>query len=214
MACHMLTSDQITAMFAHEGVGFRLARWERPIVPVVFGVDDRTLATVKGAVEAVVALAGHKMAETDAEQGANLMVFFLRNWSELADLPELDGLVPGISELAGKLEATGANQYRHFRFEVNGAIRAAFLFLCMDAALSRVPAEDLALAQAVQLVVLWGDAAFRSTSPLARIDAKGTVVLRPDIADLIRAVYDPAMPAASDDPAQALRLAARLGACT
>ena len=73
----MLGAGEIEALFAGGDGQYRFARWGRPIVPVVFGVDDATLSVVKGAIEAVVALAGHKMAETDPEIGANLMVFFL-----------------------------------------------------------------------------------------------------------------------------------------
>jgi hypothetical protein len=116
--------------------------------------------------------------------------------------------VPGISELVPRLQAAGANQYRHFRFEENGAIRAAFVFLRMDAAMSRVAAEDLALAQAAQLILLWGEDAFRERSPLARIG--DMVVLRPEVSAIIRAAYDPVMPVATTEPAQALRIAARL----
>eukprot|EP01036_Dinobryon_divergens_P039337 gene39337-51841_t len=64
--CRM-TPDQVQALFTRADGTYLFARWGRPIVPVVFGVEDATLAVVKGAVEAVVALAGHKMAETDPE---------------------------------------------------------------------------------------------------------------------------------------------------
>ena len=67
-----MTADDIEALFTRSADGYVFARWARPIVPVVFGVDDATLATVKGAIEAVVTLAGHRMAETDPDQGANL----------------------------------------------------------------------------------------------------------------------------------------------
>ena len=67
---------EIEALFTRADGSYLFARWGRPIVPVVFGVDDATLAVIKGAFEAVVALAGHRMAETDPELGANLMVFF------------------------------------------------------------------------------------------------------------------------------------------
>lgn len=204
----MWTPDDIQDLFTQSDGSFRLARWERPIVPVVFGVEDATLSIVKGAIEAIVAVAGHKMAETDPEQGANCMVFFLRDWDELLHVPDLNGLVPGISELVPRLQAAGANQYRHFRFEENGAIRAAFVFLRMDAAMSRVAAEDLALAQAAQLILLWGEDTFRERSPLARIG--DMVVLRPEVSAIIRAAYDPVMPVATTEPAQALRIAARL----
>jgi hypothetical protein len=38
----------------------------------------------------------------------------------------------------------------------------------------------------------------------------GNAVLRPDIAGVIRAVYDKVMPAVARDPSHALRLAARI----
>jgi len=60
--------DQVRQMFTRADGSYLFARWGRPIVPVVFGVEDATLATVKGAIEAVVTLAGHKMAETDPER--------------------------------------------------------------------------------------------------------------------------------------------------
>ena len=75
--------------FTRADGGYRFARWARPIVPIVFGVDDATLAVVKGAIEAVVALAGHTMAETDPEQGANLFMFFFRDWDEVLICPDL-----------------------------------------------------------------------------------------------------------------------------
>ncbi|MFN3953591.1 MAG: hypothetical protein ACK4LQ_04000 [Pararhodobacter sp.] len=200
----------IAPLFTRADGAYLFARWGRPIVPVVFGVDDATLPVIKGAVEAVVALAGHRMAETDPELGANLMLFFLRDWDELLAVPDLDRLIEGLAPLVGRLQAQGANQYRAFRFDADGAIKAAFVFVRMDAALAALPAEDLALAQAVQVIVLWSDAAFATRSPLARA---GTVtVLRPDLAPVIRAAYDPVMPAVAHDASHALRLAARLPA--
>lgn len=200
--------EEISQLFTDSRGAFRLARWERPIVPVVFGVDDATLSIFKGAVEGVVALAGHRMAETDPELGANLMVFFLRDWSELADVPDLEELVPGITGLTERLQAGDAATYRHFRFEQNGSIRAVFVFVNVGGELADTPAADISLSEAAQVLLLWGADAFASRSPLAA--AGDAVVLRPEIAGLIRAAYDPAMPSASNDPAQALRLAARL----
>jgi hypothetical protein len=77
----------------------------------------------------------------------------------------------------------------------------------MDDHLAAVPAETLALSQAVQTILLWSDRAFMDGSPLAVI--KGNAVLRPEVADVIRAAYDPVMPPFADDPSHALRLAAR-----
>lgn len=202
--------DEMAALFTRADGQYLCARWGRPIVPVVFGVDDATLSVVKGAVEAVVALAGHKMAETDPELGANLMVFFFRDWAELPEVPNLDRLVPDLGPLCARLAAAGANQYRIFRFDEGGAIKAAFVFLRMDEALSAVSAETLCLSQAVQTILLWSDRAFHGVSPLAL--AGGQVILRPEIAGVIRAAYDPVLPAVARDASHALRLAARMAA--
>ncbi|NOC46532.1 hypothetical protein [Ruegeria sp. HKCCD7559] len=203
-----MTPEEIEALFTRESGEFLFARWGRPIVPIVFGVEDETLSTVKGAFEAFVTLAGHKMAETDPELGANCMVFFFRDWKELLDVPDLDRLIPDLAPLVGRLVEADANQYRIFRFEEDGAIRAAFVFLRMDKQLSKIPAETLALSQVVQTILLWSDTAFRTQSPLAV--AGETTILRPDIAALIRAAYDPVLPGSAQDASHALRLFARL----
>ncbi len=204
-----MQASEIEALFTREDGQFLFARWGRPIAPVVFGVEDQTLQVIKGALEAVCVLSGHKMAETDPELGANLMMFFFRDWSELPDVPNLDRLVPDLRPLVERLEAADANQYRVFRFDDSGAIKAAFVFLRMDDHLSAIPAETLALSQVVQTMLLWSDTAFRSQSPLAVAGDK--TVLRPDVSALIRAAYDPVMPDAASDPSTALRLAARVG---
>ncbi|MCC5957403.1 MAG: hypothetical protein JJU07_14980, partial [Natronohydrobacter sp.] len=141
--------------------------------------------------------------------GANLMVFFFRDWGELLEVPGLDRLIEGLGPLVARLQAAGANQYRVFRFDEANAIKAAFVFIQMDDVLSETPAETLALSQAVQVILLWSDTAFMERSALAV--AGETVVLRPEIGALIRAVYDPVLPAVATDPVHALRLAARMG---
>ncbi len=204
-----MTPDEIEALFTRSDGRYLCARWDRPIAPIVFGVEDATLSVVKGAFEAVCALAGHQMAETDPELGVNAMVFFFRDWEELLQVPDLERMVEGLGPLVARLKAADANQYRVFRFETSGAIRACFIFLRMDAHLSAVPAETLALSQVVQSILLWSDTAFADRSPLAQVES-GAVILRPEIAGLIRAAYDPVMPAVADDPSHALRLSARL----
>jgi len=194
-------------VYKRQGGGFAFARWGRPIAPVVFGVEDSTLGTIKGALEAVCQLAQHQMAETDPELGANMMWFFCRDWAELTAVPDLDRLVPDLGPLVARLEAADANQYRIFRFDAEGAILACFIFLRMDEHLSAVPAQTLALSQVVQSMLLWSDLAFRDRSALAV--AGDTTVLRPDIAALIRAAYDPVLPSAAQDSSFALRLSAR-----
>lgn len=206
----VMTPEEIVAHFTRTDGQYLFARWQRPIVPVVFGVEDQTLQTLKGAVEAGVALAGHQMAETDPELGVNLMFFFFRDWDELLAVPDLGRMIPDLEPLVGRLKSADANQYRAFRFEENGAIRACFVFLRMDKALSKMPAESLALGQVVQSLLLWSDQAFATRSPLAV--AEGHTILRPDIAGLIRAAYDPVLPVQAEDRSHALRLYARMRA--
>ncbi len=203
-----MDAREIETLFTRADGQFLCARWGRPIVPVVFGVEDATLATLKGAIEAVVALAGHKMAETDPELGVNLMVFFFRDWQELLEVPGLDRLVEGLAPLVARLQTADANQYRVFRFDEGNAIKAAFVFIRMDAALQAVSAETLALSQAVQVILLWSDTAFTDRSALAVVE--DGVILRPEIGALIRAAYDPVLPAVATDPSHALRLSARI----
>jgi hypothetical protein len=201
--------DDVTPLFTRADGAYVFARWGRPIVPIVFGVDDASLAVFKGAIEAVVALAGHQMDELDQELGANFMIFFCHEWAELPEVPHLDELVPDLVPLVAKLQQAEANQYRIFRFDEAGAIQAAFVFLRMDEHMEAVSADTLALSQAVLTILLWSDKAFDDTPPLAMIE--GNAVLRPEIADVIRAAYDPVMPVAAQDTSHALRLAARVG---
>ncbi len=201
----------IEAHFTRSDGSFLFARWGRPLSPIVFGVADETLSVVKGAFEAVCALSGHKMAETDPELGANVMVFFFRDWSELPEVPDLDRMIPDLKPLVERLENADANQYRIFRFDEDGAIKACFVFLRMDENLSAVPADTLALSQVVQSMLLWSDTAFKDRSPLGQVE-NGAVILRPDIAGLLRAAYDPILPSMAQDPSHALRLFARLQA--
>lgn len=203
-----MTPETIAQFFTRTDGQYLFARWGRPIVPVVFGVDDASLSMVKGAIEAMVALAGHDIAETDPELGANLMIFFIRDWAELPRVPKLDQMIPDLGPLCDKLAARDANQYRLFRFDPDGAIKAVFVFLRMDAHLSDMPAEEIALAQAAQVICLWSDQAFAASSPLARFGERA--VLRPEIAQIIRAAYDPMMPKVAKEAAHALRIWARI----
>lgn len=200
----------VEALFTRADGTYLFARWGRPLAPVAFGVEDSGLPVLKGAFEATARLAGIGTAETDPELGANLMAFFVRGWDELAEVPNLDRLLPDLAGLLPRLKAAEANQYRAFRFDEAGAIRAAFVLLRMDEHLAAVPAETLALSQAVQTILLWSDAAFHDRSPLLAVPGRGAV-LRPEIGAVIRAAYDPVLPAHARDPSHALRLAARIG---
>ncbi len=195
----------VEPFFTRSDGAYVFARWGRPIVPVVFGVDAPTLSVFKAAIEAVVVAANHKMDELDTELGANLMMFFCKDWAELLDVPHLDQMIPEIGPLIAKLQASEANQYRLFRFDAQGAISACFVFLRMDAHLAEASADTLALSQAAQMILLWSD-----TAPSLLGEINGMTVLRPEIAGVIRAAYDPVMPSVAHDPSHALRLSARI----
>lgn len=220
-----MTPEQIQALFTRNDGSYTFARWGRPIVPVVFGVEDKIVPVIKGAIEAVVTLADHSMAETDPELGANLMMFFFRDWAELLEVPKLDQMIPNLAPLISRLQQADATQYRAFRFDNDGAIQAAFVFVRMSDEVAQIPAESLALTQAVQVMLLWSEGAFAQTSPLAVLPetgggtggttggaAGGATVLRPEIAAVIAAAYDRMMPVAAEDASHALRLFARLRA--
>ncbi len=205
-----MTPEQIEQLFTRKDGSYAFARWGRPIVPVVFGVEDETLGVVKGAVEAVATLAGAEMDGLDPELGANLMFFFFRDWDELLAVPDLGRLIPDLEALVARLKAAEASQYRAFRFDDRGAIQAAFVFLRMSGEMADVPVETLALAQSVQVIVMWGDRAFAEVSPLAVLPDNGATILRPEIAGVIAAGYDRMMPPSANDRSHALRLFARL----
>ncbi len=205
----MLDATEIEALFTRADGAYSFARWGRAISPVVFGVTDETLKVVKGAIEAVCLVSNHYMAETDPELGSNAMFFFFTDWAELLEVPNLDQLVPDLAAMVAKVSAANANQYRVFRFDDDGAIKACFSFIRMDASLSELPAETLALNQAVQMMVLWSESAFRDASPLAAMP-DGGVIVKPEVSGLLAAAYDKVMPVAASDASHALRLAARM----
>ncbi|MEP2030901.1 MAG: hypothetical protein ABJI96_19565 [Paracoccaceae bacterium] len=204
-----MNPEQVEALFTREDGQFVFARWGRPIAPVVFGVEDETLGMIKGGLKAVIELAGHDIAETDPELGSNLMIFFLRDWQELLDVRDLAELIPELPTVVARLEKAAGRQYRAFRFDAAGAVKACFVFLRMDEVMLNIPVDTLVLDQSVQAILLWSERAFSSTSPLAALP-DGTSVIRPEIADVIRAAYHPTLPSAARDPSHALRLYARL----
>jgi hypothetical protein len=206
---HLFTVTEIEELFTRTDGNYVFSRWGRPISPVVFGVLDETLGLVKTAIKVVCSTCGHPTSELDPELGSNLMVFFFSEWDELRAVPELDQLIPKLGNVVDRLQVVAANQYRAFRFDDVGAIQACFVFLRVDEALEQLGADSLALAQVVQAMLLWSPTAFRNKSPLAVLE-NGTTVLRPEIAAVLRAAYDPTMPARANDPSHALRMEARI----
>ena len=71
-----MTPEEVENYFTRNDGTFLFARWGRPVAPVVFGLDDNSLAILKGAIEAVMSLTNQQMSETDPELGSNFMFFF------------------------------------------------------------------------------------------------------------------------------------------
>ncbi|HRO13822.1 MAG TPA: hypothetical protein PLL33_02050 [Paracoccus sp. (in: a-proteobacteria)] len=188
-----MTADEIAALFTGPDGSFLCARWGRPVAPVVFGLADELLPVFRAALAAVLDHARHPMVDTDPELGANLMVFAVREWDELAGLPDLDRLT-GLPDLPARLGRQQADRYRLLRFDADGAIRACLSFIRLGGALAH--AHPAALAE---------DAGVNAMLSFAR-----HVTPSAPLAALIRAAYDPALPACARDPSHALRLAARL----
>ncbi|MEM7239664.1 MAG: hypothetical protein AAF501_17800 [Pseudomonadota bacterium] len=201
--------ERITALFTRSDTSFRFARWGRALAPVVYGTNDEGIQIVEQALRAVAGLAGLDIVDLDPELGANFMVFFSRDWGELREVPHLGKLIPDLDRLVKTLSAAGANQYRIFGFDQDGAIRICITLLRYDDDLQRISAQTLAVSQCYQGILMWSDHAFTSESPIALID-DGRCIVKPWYADLVRAAYDPVLPAAGDDPALSLRLAARM----
>ena len=204
-----MTPNDVERFFTRSDDSYFFARWGRPIAPIAFGIEDQSIATLKGAIEVTCAMVGHPIAETDPELGTNLMFFFIRDWDELLAVPDLDRIMPNLNDLVGRLQAAESQQYRSFRFDEQGAIKACFVFVRMDKELSKMSADALFLMQVVQSFLVWSDRAFQYQSPLA-IAPNGHTVLRTEVADVIRAAYDPVLPVMAQDASHALRLFARL----
>jgi len=185
--------DRIAALFTRQDGSFLCARWGRPVAPVAFGLAEESLDIFRAAIRAGFAHAGHPVTETDPEMGSNLMLFFMRDWQELQGVPDLD-LRTGQDGLPGRLAGLKADQYRIFRFDADGGIRACLHFVRMSGALG--DAHPAQLAEALTM---------RSALSFARDVAPSA-----DLAALIRAAYDPILPVAAQDPSHALRLSARI----
>ena len=199
----------VEAQFTRRDGSFRFVRWGRPIAPVIVGTNDEGCRIFEEGIRVAARIARLPVSEMDSELGANFLVFLVNDWSELLEAPNLVRLIPNLGELIRTLSEHGANQYRVFSFDDDGAIKICITLLRYDDELQRVSAQTLALGQAFQGLLLWSDQAFTDESPLAVTD-DGLCVIKPAHADLLRVAYDPALPPVADDPSFAHRLAARL----
>lgn len=211
MSGSVLQSGDISALFTDSKGKFRFARWGRDIAPVVFGIDDESLTHLKDGIAATVGISGRTLAETDPELGANFLIFFCSEWDEIAQVPNLDQLLPDFKALIASLKKADATQYRSFTFDDDGAIQMCVLLLRMDKAMSETPIQTLAVAQTVRSLLLWSEDAFSKVSPIAVLKENGLCIVKPEFAALIRAAYDPTLPAATESWTHAMRLEARAG---
>lgn len=189
-----MTADQIAALFTRADGTFLCARWARPVAPVIFGLADESLDIFRSAIRAGFAHARHPLTDADPDMGANLMLFFVRDWPDLGDVPDLDRLT-GMPDLVDRLSRARADQYRMFRFDTDGGIRACMGFIRMGGPLAHSHPGHLAETLFMRCALTFA----RDIVPAA------------DMALLIRAAYDPVLPVAASDSAHALRLAARIG---
>lgn len=187
-----LTPDTISGLFTRDG-GYRFARWGRPVAPVIFGLADESLDIFRAAIKAVLADIRQPISDTDPEMGANLFFFFVRDWQELNGIPDLDGLT-GQTGLPERLDREKADQYRIFRFDSDGGIRACLTFVNMSGGLRDAHPGVLAETLAVGSMLTFAH----------------DIQPSPKTAMLLRAAYDPVMPVAATDASHALRLAARI----
>ena len=120
------------------------------------------------------ALADHRMAETDPELGANLMVFFLRELAELTATPNLDRLIPDLPETVARLEDARANQYRGLSLRTRaGRSRQPSSSCAWMPRWRRRPPRPSRSARSCRRSLLWSDTAFLGASRLAGLQAGG-----------------------------------------
>lgn len=197
-----------------DGEGFKFARWGCPIAPAVIGLDEAGGRLFGEAVRAIAEVAEHPMEDLDPEMGANFLIYVMRDWADAARAPNLPNFLPALPDLIERLNAAEANRYRVFAFDDQGAIRAAITLLRYDDQMRAAPVDYIALSEASLGMLVYDEAGVAGDRPVVMTeveDGDARAVLSPWHARLLRAAYDPTIPAGSKDPALALRLAARLG---
>ncbi len=202
----VMSVDAIEQLFTRSDGTYGFARWGRPIAPVVFGVGDETLSYLKNAIAQTVAVTGGTLTETDPELGANFMWFFCSEWDEIADVPDLEKLVPDLQSIVASLKVNNVNEHRMFIFDSDGAIKMCLLFLRMKGEIADMPVHVLATGETLQSLLTWAEDAFSCQSPIALVKENGICIVKPQFAALVRGAYDPVMPSVATDTSHALRL--------
>lgn len=204
-----LTPEKIETMFTHPDGVFRFARWNRPIAPIVFGVDDETLTHLKTAIVTTIGVTGMNIVETDPELGANFMWFFCQDWDEILSVQDLDGLIPDLKNIIARLQTTTTKTYRIFLFDKDGSIKMCVQLIKVAGETADMSIQALATGETYQCLALFSPHAFLKESPIAVIEENGLCIPKPEYAALMRAAYDPVLPVAAKESTHALRLAAR-----
>lgn len=208
-------AERIQRLFG--GDQFKFARWGGPIAPVVIGLDEKGAKLFEEAIGAVAEVAGAKIGEIDPEMGANFMVYIMSDWAHAALAPNLPNFLPDLPKLIERLTEANANRYRVFAFDDQGAIRAAITLLRYDEQMQAAPVDYIALTEAALGMLVFDEAGVMNDRPVvmarfedAEGDSDARAILTPWHAMLLKASYDPAIPAGSKDPTLAMRLAARI----
>jgi hypothetical protein len=204
-----LSAEKIEKLFTHPDGVFRFARWNRPIAPIAFGVDDATLEQLKTAIVTTIGVAGLKITETDPELGANFMWFFCQNWDEILAVPDLEALIPDLKNIIARLQTTTTKTFRIFVFDKDGSIKMCVQLIKVADETAEMSIQALATGETYQCLALFSPHAFLEESPIAVIEENGLCIPKPEYAALIRAAYDPILPDAAKEATHALRLAAR-----
>ena len=163
-----MSDNPVQSLFLRDGK-YHFSRWAKPLSPVIFGVDDSSLIAIKEAFSDVLSLTPLELSDFDPNLGANLLMFFCSKWDELSTIPNLNKLIPNLSDLLETLDQNQANQYRTFSFSRDGAINFVVVLLKYDLELSSVSVQTLAVGQMFQSILLWSPEAFRDYSPIAVI---------------------------------------------
>lgn len=205
-------AERIKRLFG--GDAFKFARWGCPVAPVILGLDDKGARLFEEAIRAVAEVTGHVVEEIDPEMGANFIICVMQDWAHVLRAPNLPNFLPDLPALIKRLTAAGANRYRVFAFDDQGAIRACITLLRYDEQMREAPVDYIALSEAALGMLIYDDAGVAGDRPVVMAAFDGDdarAILSPWHARLLRAAYDPTIPAGLKDPSLALRLAARIG---
>ena len=208
-----MSHDKIVSLFSQEK-GYHFSRWNKPIAPVVFGIDNSSLASVKSAFLEVISITPLPISDFDSDLGANFFVFFCSEWCELREIPNLNRLIPNLAQVLATLDKNNSNQYRTFFFKENGAINLCILIMKYDLELASVSVQTLAMGQMLKSILLWSPKAFATESPIAIINKNNSCIVKPFYEALLKACYDATLPDFSMDKTHALRVQARVSKYT